>query len=282
MAGSKRERELARAKYERQQARRTAEAAKRRRRTQIVTSVVAAVVVIGGIAVLTKVLGGGDSTTASTSPSGQPSSSPSSSVSASVSPSAAVIPTDGSNATCTYTTSGTAAGSRPVTPPPASAPTRPVTTTATLVINGKPVTVSLLTSKAPCTVNSFVHLAGQKYFDKTPCHRLTKGSLAVLQCGDPGGTGSGGPGYRFPDENLTGATYKAGTVAMANAGPNTNGSQFFIVYADSSLPPSYTPFGTVTGGLDVVTAIAGAGVAGGGQDGKPANPVTIDSVTTGG
>ena len=74
----------------------------------------------------------------------------------------------------------------------------------------------------------------------------------MLQCGDPTGTGSGGPGYQFQDENLTGATYPAGTVAMANAGPNTNGSQFFIVYKDTQLPPNYTPFGKITGGLDVL------------------------------
>ena len=86
----------------------------------------------------------------------------------------------------------------------------------------------------------------------------------MLQCGDPTGTGTGGPGYQFQDENLTatavtGGTYPAGTVAMANSGPDTNGSQFFLVYKDSQLPPSYTPFGTITGGLDVLQKIAAAG-----------------------
>ena len=83
--------------------------------------------------------------------------------------------------------------------------------------------------------------------------------IYVLQCGDPTGTGSGGPGYRFNDENLAGATYPAGTVAMANAGPNTNGSQFFFTWKDTKLPPDYTPFGMVIGGMDVLQKIAAAG-----------------------
>jgi peptidyl-prolyl cis-trans isomerase B (cyclophilin B) len=277
VAGSKRERELARAKYERQQARKAQVAVRRRRRNQIVTSVVVAALVVVGLVALGKVVGGSPGSTAnaaSTSPSPTPTLTPSPSTSA------AVIPTDGSNATCAYPAGG--AASKKVTAPTTSAPTRPVTATAKLVLNGKTVTVALLTSKAPCTVNSFRHLAAAGYFTKTPCHRLTIGSLAVLQCGDPTGTGSGGPGYSFADENLTGATYPAGTVAMANSGPNTNGSQFFLVYASSTLGPQYTPFGTVVGGLSVLQAIARTGVKGGGTDGAPAKPVTIDSVTVGG
>lgn len=116
-----------------------------------------------------------------------------------------------------------------------------------------------LTHRAPCTTNSFRFLAQRHYFDGTHCHRLTTRGIFVLQCGDPTGTGSGGPGYVFPDENLSGATYPAGTVAMANAGPNTNGSQFFFVYKDSKLAPAYTPFGKVTWGLNVLRRIARAG-----------------------
>jgi peptidyl-prolyl cis-trans isomerase B (cyclophilin B) len=105
----------------------------------------------------------------------------------------------------------------------------------------------------------------------------------VLQCGDPTATGSGGPGYQYGEENLptaaTGVSYPAGTLAMANAGAGTNGSQFFIVYKDTTLPASYTIFGKVTSGLDVVTKIAAAGVSGGGTDGKPAKPVSLLSVT---
>lgn len=100
----------------------------------------------------------------------------------------------------------------------------------------------------------------------------------MLQCGDPSGSGTGGPGYQVPDENLPkegGVTYPAGTVAMANAGPGTSGSQFFIVYQDTTLPSSYTIWGEVTEGLDVVQAVAAAGVAGGSGDGPPAQPIGI-------
>jgi peptidyl-prolyl cis-trans isomerase B (cyclophilin B) len=121
------------------------------------------------------------------------------------------------------------------------------------------ITVRMLTSKAPCTTFSFRFLASRGYFNQTHCHRLTVQGIFVLQCGDPTGTGSGGPGYSFNDENLAGATYPAGTVAMANAGPNTNGSQFFFVWKNTTLPPLYTPFGTVIGGLNVLQKIAAAG-----------------------
>jgi peptidyl-prolyl cis-trans isomerase B (cyclophilin B) len=121
------------------------------------------------------------------------------------------------------------------------------------------ITVRMLTTEAPCTTWSFRFLATRDYFNGTHCHRLTTEGIYVLQCGDPTGTGSGGPGYAFNDENLAGATYPAGTVAMANAGPNTNGSQFFFVWKNTSLPPDYTPFGTVTGGMDVLQKIAAAG-----------------------
>jgi peptidyl-prolyl cis-trans isomerase B (cyclophilin B) len=267
--GSKREREIARAKYERQQARRAEQAAKRRRRNQVITAVVVSLAVVGALIGLQHLTSGSSNQaaplpTASSTGTGTPQ--------ASTSP----IPTDGSNATCAYPAG--AAASKPVTAPPTSAPTSPATATATITLNGKPVTVQLLRAKAPCTVNSFAHLAAAKYFDGTTCHRLTSGTLSVLQCGDPSGTGSGGPGYRFADENLTGATYPAGTVAMANAGPNTNGSQFFLVYKDSTLGPAYTPFGKIVGGMDVLTGIAAKGVHGGGTDGAPADTVTVTSI----
>jgi peptidyl-prolyl cis-trans isomerase B (cyclophilin B) len=116
-----------------------------------------------------------------------------------------------------------------------------------------------LTAKAPCTTFSFRFLAQHRYYDGTHCHRLTTNRIFVLQCGDPTGTGSGGPGYVFPDENLAGATYPAGTVAMANAGPNTNGSQFFITWKDTTLSPNYTPFGRVVAGMGALQRIAAAG-----------------------
>ncbi|WP_343230776.1 peptidylprolyl isomerase [Yinghuangia seranimata] len=141
------------------------------------------------------------------------------------------------------------------------------------------ITVALDAAKAPTTVNSFNFLAGKNYFDHTKCHRLTTDGIYVLQCGDPTGTGTGTPGYAFPDENLTGATYPAGTIAMANSGPNTNGSQFFLVFKDTQLPPQYTPFGKITGGMDVLTRIATAGTADGSADGTPKAPVVLNQVT---
>ena len=140
--------------------------------------------------------------------------------------------------------------------------------------------------KAPCTTNSFRHLAEAKYFDGTSCHRLTTNNIFVLQCGDPTGTGSGGPGYQFGEENVPAdgeKNYPAGTVAMANAGSGTNGSQFFLVYKDTTLPPGYTIFGTITKGLDVVQKVADAGSddSNGDGDGKPKLPVTIETVTVG-
>ena len=150
----------------------------------------------------------------------------------------------------------------------------------------------LANNESPCTVNSFASLAGQGYFNGTKCHRLTTSAdLAVLQCGDPKGDGTGGPGYQFANEYPTDqyppndpkaqqpVIYARGTLAMANAGPNTNGSQFFLVYKDSQLPPQYTVFGTIQAdGLATLDKIAKGGVAGGGEDGTPATEVTIKSL----
>jgi peptidyl-prolyl cis-trans isomerase B (cyclophilin B) len=154
--------------------------------------------------------------------------------------------------------------------------------TAHIVTNCGTIVVSLDGRHAPETVNSFAFLAAKGYFTNTPCHRLTTSGIFVLQCGDPTGTGTGGPGYTLPDENLTGATYPAGTLAMANTGvPHTGGSQFFFVYANTALPPQYTPFGHVTAGLDVLRRIAKAGTdnANGQGDGHPKQPVVIMSFT---
>lgn len=182
---------------------------------------------------------------------------------------------------CIYIPSGTAA--RKVSAPPA-APDTSATYTATFNTNRGAIVVDLLDSKAPCTVNSFVSLADQKFFNNTPCPRLsnTEG-LYILQCGDPTGTGSGGPGYEFGNENLTGATYPAGTLAMANSGqPDSNGSQFFFVFKATDLPPSYTPFGQVVSGLSILQDVGNRGFgaplnsAGGGA---PKESVQFESVT---
>ncbi|MFH8982667.1 peptidylprolyl isomerase [Streptomyces varsoviensis] len=146
--------------------------------------------------------------------------------------------------------------------------------------------IKLDAKNAPHTVNSFKFLADKGFFDHTKCHRLTTSNIYVLQCGDPKGTGSGGPGYTLPDENLKspslkGDVYPAGTVAMANTGqPHTGGSQFFLVYQDSKLPPQYTPFGTIDAeGMKVLKKIAAAGESSGQGDGAPNATVVIDKAT---
>lgn len=165
------------------------------------------------------------------------------------------------------------------------------TYTATIVTNCGTITVALDGKAAPRTVNSFVFLASKGYFNDTACLRLTDPKytgIAVLQCGDPSETGRGGPGYTLPDENLKGAKYTAGTVAMANTGtPHSGGSQFFFIYGPTKLSPSYTPFGRITSGLDVLTRIAARGEDnsyGQGEglpqgDGHPTAPVIIESFT---
>jgi len=150
----------------------------------------------------------------------------------------------------------------------------------TIKTNAGDIKATLDADTTPCTVNSFVSLADQGYFDSTTCHRLTTQGIYVLQCGDPTGSGAGGPGYSFEDELSGKETYGPGTLAMANAGPDTNGSQFFIVYGDSPLDPNYTVFGQIDdAGLQVVKAIADKGTADGGPDGAPKEQVEIESVT---
>jgi peptidyl-prolyl cis-trans isomerase B (cyclophilin B) len=171
-------------------------------------------------------------------------------------------------------------------------PTDPATISVSMSTDQGNIGLVLNNAEAPCTVNSFASLAQKGYFNDTICHRLTTStSLGVLQCGDPSGTGSGGPGYQFGNEYPTNqypkndpalqkaVLYPRGTLAMANAGPDTNGSQFFLVYKDSQLPPGYTVFGTIDGtGLATLDKIAQGGVAGGGEDGKPATEVKVKSV----
>jgi peptidyl-prolyl cis-trans isomerase B (cyclophilin B) len=178
------------------------------------------------------------------------------------------------------------------------------TVTVTLQTGQGDIPMELDRTEAPCTVQSFVHLAQKGYFDATTCHRLTSDpTLKVLQCGDPTGTGEGGPGYTIPDENpknlkaapttaplQQGETapdvYPAGTIAMANTGqPNSGGSQFFLVYGDTQLPPQYAVFGTVNAaGMTTLNKIAAGGITPGTDpqtgaptdtDGKPKLPVNI-------
>ncbi|MEV7776183.1 peptidylprolyl isomerase [Kitasatospora sp. NPDC086791] len=274
VSSEQRRRQLAREKYERQMERRVEIAAARKRRNTILGASLAVVVLAGGGTLFaTGAFGSDDKDKGSTS---------------------------GAQAAPTRTAEPTAPTRKPVegcTTPAPGAPNgkqwqaEPAMTvdpggsyTMALDTNCGKVTIALDAAKAPHTVNSFAYLAGEKYFDHTKCHRLTTDGIFVLQCGDPTASatvpgGAGGPGYKFADENLTGATYPAGTVAMANSGPGTNGSQFFLVYKDTQLPPKYTPFGKITGGLDVVQKIAAAGTLEGSTDGHPMADVTFNSLT---
>jgi cyclophilin family peptidyl-prolyl cis-trans isomerase len=144
--------------------------------------------------------------------------------------------------------------------------------TATIETSAGAMTATLFAGEAPKTVNNFVFLARDGFYDGVIFHRVISGFM--IQGGDPTGTGRGGPGYKFADEPV-GRDYARGTLAMANAGPNTNGSQFFIMHADYPLPPNYTIFGKLTAGEDVVDTIASAPK--GAQD-RPLEPVTIERI----
>ena len=270
-----RQRQLARQAYQRRIDR---QAQRARRMRQVWASAIAAVLVVA-VGVGTAAAAGAFSTPPKKT-SAATATNPAASTSPTVtpSPSATSAMVDGK---CVYTASGSAA--RKVSLPSAT-PDTTAHYTATITTNRGTVVISLLNTKAPCTVNSFVSLAVQKFFTNTPSHRLTTApsGIYVLQCGDPTGTGSGGPGYEFYTENLKGATYPAGTVAMANANsPSTNGSQFFLVYKNTPLPPQYTPFGTISSGLNVIQAVAAAGTdnSNGTGDGHPKENVQIESVT---
>jgi peptidyl-prolyl cis-trans isomerase B (cyclophilin B) len=202
-------------------------------------------------------------------------------------------------ADCEYPLAPQPAG-RPVDPPQSGkVSTDPAQARVSIVTNRGPIGLLLTGDQSPCTVNSFVSLAKQKFFDNTHCHRLTTSpTLGVLQCGDPNGDGTGGPGYQFANEYPTDqyqpddpkahqpVVYPRGTVAMASPGANTgqgtNGSQFILVYKNSRLPPEYTVFGKLDAvGLATLSSIAKAGVTGGGQDGPPVADVTIESLGLG-
>ena len=282
MASTKdRQRALERARYERvqgkiQQKRREAQ---RRRRIAIV-STVAAVVVAGGLVAAFTI----PSSNSSTKATAASSSTAVASASASATSSAAANPLE-------YEKSGTSAKSG-ITVPTYNAADAEKTYTVTLTTNRGDIVISMDGKAAPYTVYSFVYLAEKDYFNDTKCHRLVWSSgLFMLQCGDPTGTGEGGPGYTIPDENLASlgaanssgtVTYKAGTIAMANTGQaHTGGSQFFLVGEDSTLAPTYTPFGTITKGLDILQSIGKAGAAAADSSGNtaPNEATTIEKVT---
>jgi peptidyl-prolyl cis-trans isomerase B (cyclophilin B) len=261
VAGKDREKELARQKFERQQARRAAEDAAARR-NKAIGGVVAAVVGVAAIGGLIFALKSDDKkdTKAAASSSSTPS----------ATPTATARPGE-----CLYSATTGEKASKDVGEPPVK-PAYSGAVEATLDTSVGEVKFELDGKKAPCTTNAIAYLAKKGYFDKTSCHRLTAN---VLQCGDPSGSGSGGPGFQYANENTEGAKYKKGVLAMANAGAGTNGSQFFIVYKDwDDLPADYTVFGTVTAGLDKIESVGKAGSEPAG-DGKPKKKVEINSVT---
>jgi peptidyl-prolyl cis-trans isomerase B (cyclophilin B) len=285
-------RATAKRKLERQLERRAAQA-RRRRLYMIIGSVVGAIVLVAavvGLVVFTK--HDSDNTTASAS-----STAPSTSA-------APTEPTGGSGqlpafkppadlgADCQYPAAQPA--SKPNTPPrTGKVPTDPAQVSVSMSTNQGNIGIQLDNAKAPCTSNSFASLAQQGWFNDTPCHRLTTSpDLSVLQCGDPTGKGNGGPGYQFGNEYPTNqyqpddpalqqpVVYPRGSIAMAHSqGAHDNGSQFFLVYKDSKLPPDYTVFGKIDDtGLATLDKIAAAGVAGGGEDGTPALGVQVKSI----
>ncbi len=274
MASSKREKELARQRAERQAARRAAAAARRKRRTLVLSSVAAVAVAVAAVVGIYLAVDNG-----SVPDTVRPAAEASDPAAPSAEPSAAASDAPLAAGQCRYTET-TEPASKEVELPPVTGVEQTKQYTVTLATTQGTIAFDMDSAKTPCTSNSLRSLAQAKYFDATPCHRLTTAGISVLQCGDPTGTGTGSPGYQFADEALEGATYPRGTVAMANSGPGTNGSQFFLVYADSQLPAAYTPFGRITQGLDVLDKVAKAGSDGsnGPGDGKPKLPVQVTTL----
>jgi peptidyl-prolyl cis-trans isomerase B (cyclophilin B) len=271
-----RRRQLAREKFERQQQRRV----QQRKRSTVRNAVIGDVVAVVAIGLIGAYAGG-----AFDSDGKKKTDAANASPSASASPSAPAAVKD----PCAKPAAGKP-GTQQWKKEPAQTIDKSAQYTFTLQTTCGAIPIALEAAKAPETVNSFDFLAGKGFFDHTKCHRLTTSGIYVLQCGDPTGSGSGGPGYTIGDENLTAfgkagasgsVTYKAGTVAMANTGKkHTGGSQFFLVYKDSPLPPSYTPFGTISAdGMKVLSKIAGAGENSGQGDGAPNATVVIDKAT---
>ena len=274
MPSNKQRRQAAQRRLQRQLERR-AELARKRRRNVLIGVTTAAVVLVVGVVLLLIGTGGDGTDPAAAEPT----------------PSSPAAPTpgvvDGSDGTCDWTPTPVDPTANPNlqadtgTPPAEVTPTG--TTEVDITTNVGPIGLTLDNANAPCAVASMVYLAGQGYFDDTVCHRETDSEgLKVLQCGDPSGTGAGGPAYEFPTQVTGDETYPRGTVAMANSGQGFDGSQFFLVYGDSQLPPDYTVLGTIDeAGLATLDAIAANGNDGsnGPGDGAPTQEVRIQSLT---
>ncbi|WP_319432666.1 peptidylprolyl isomerase [Mycobacterium sp. RTGN5] len=296
MPTNEQRRETAKRKLERQLERRAQQ--EKRRQLFVVIGGVVAIVVAAALVATFVLTNKDDDKKTTTAASSAPTSAPADAGGPTEAPPAtgglpAFKPAANLGANCQYPATPGEPASKKVDPPHSGkVPTTPPTVSASMSTNQGNLGLVLDNAKTPCTVNSFASLAQKGFFDNTPCHRLTTSpSLSVLQCGDPTGQGTGGPGYQFGNEYPTDqypqgdpalqqpVVYPRGTLAMANAGPGTNGSQFFLVYKDSQLPPNYTAFGTIDAtGLATLDKIAAAGVAGGGQDGKPTTGVQVKSI----
>ncbi|OBH89884.1 peptidylprolyl isomerase [Mycobacterium sp. E2733] len=286
----------AKRKLERQLERRAKQAKRRRIALIAAGSAVAVAVVVAVVLTVINTKHEHKSNTATSSTSAAPSSSPESTTPAGPTPPVPPLPpfkpSADLGANCQYPASPQPAAKEVKPPRTGKVPTDQATVSISMVTNQGNVGLLLANNESPCTVNSFVSLATQGFFNDTKCFRLTTSTdLGILQCGDPKGDKTGGPGYQFANEYPTDqyppndpkaqepVLYPRGTVAMANAGPGTNGSQFFLVYKDSQLQPQYTVFGKIQDdGLATLDKIAKAGVAGGGEEGAPATEVIIKSV----
>jgi peptidyl-prolyl cis-trans isomerase B (cyclophilin B) len=277
--------QLAQRKAKRQ-AEREAERRRQRRNLAItITAIASVVVVLVGVFVVFGVGGGDDSPEAA--PTELPSSAGPDNKATNI-PTALAAPLKRptplpAEVSCTYKKSAEPA-SKKVNPPADGKTKASGTSKVSLDTSIGDLQLTLDSALAPCTVKNFLSLVGQKFYDNTKCHRMTVGEgLQVLQCGDPTGTGGGGPGYSFADEVYPTLKYGRGVLAMANSGANTNGSQFFIVYGDASgLGPQYTAFGTVDqAGLKLIDQVAKTGVTpqNGPTDGAPITPVEIKTAT---
>ncbi len=276
MPTSKQRRQAAQRHLQRQLERRAEQTRKRRRNIGILVTTVAVLVVVGAALLLTGVLSGDEDTA---SADGTPT--------ATSSGAAATTNADGTFP-CTYSPddSGNPNLTDVGTPPSPEATPTEGTDTLLMSTNQGDLTLTLDRAAAPCAAASFAFLAEQKFFDGSPCHReVNQPTFGVLQCGDPTGTGQGGPTYKFAEEIPEGTTYPRGTIAMANSGsPGSTGSQFFLCFVDTELSPDYTPVGTVDeAGLAVLDTIAAAGNDGSFEPspggGAPNTPVTIESMT---
>ncbi len=279
MSTNKQRRQAAQRHLQRQLERRAEQSKKRRRNLGIVASAIAVLVVVGAALLITGVFRGDDDTTASADPT------PSEDAAAGSTPAAPTLNPDGT-ANCTYSPdeSGNPSLTDVGTPPTPEATPAQGTSTLLMSTNEGDLTLTLDRAQAPCAAASFTYLAQQSFFDGSSCHRLVnQPSFGVLQCGDPTGTGSGGPSYKYAEEVTAETSYPRGTIAMAKTqAPGTTGSQFFLCFVDTELPPQYTVVGTVDeAGLAVLDKVAAGGIEGVGPegDGAPALPVTIETLS---